>query len=458
MRAYRILLPAVAAAAILTLALAPARAQMARPTPIATPAPVAPAPNVPKAPLVMHGNVVIPSSSLPQQGDVPGKKAYTNIRFLMPNGGMPDISYPPYSGYLVETPESIACRYRVVGAVAGCNPNVAVIVPSGGSQTIAIVDAYDDPSAYGDLAYFSDQMGLPFKTSQFQIVYAAGYQPPVDYTGGWELEESLDIEYSHAMAPNAMIYLVEAASNYDTDLYPAVQVAVNLVQCGQTTACTGTPTGKGEVSMSWGESEYLAETSADSYFTGTNVVFLASSGDSPGTEYPSASPNVIAVGGTSISRNLTTGNIQTEVAWQDGGGGASLYESKPSYQSSLTGATRQVPDVAADANPASGVWVADSFPYEGFYYSSPWWIVGGTSVAAPTWAGILNNASTVNGSFAASTSAELTKLYATMAGSSYASDFFDINYGTCGVYDTYGAVTKYDNCTGIGAPLGFGGK
>lgn len=447
----RVILSVLAVAATLTLVLTPARSQEIR-SRIAGMAPL-----VPRKPLLLKGHVVIPSSNLPKQGDK--GMAYTNLRYFQPDKGMPDILYPPYSGYLYETPESIACRYGLVTAVTGCSPNAAVNVPNGGSQTIAIVDAYDDPMIYGDLAWFSDQMGLPLSTSQFHVVYAAGYEPYFDYSGGWELEEALDVEWAHAMAPKATLYLVEANSNSISDLMAAVQVATNLVECGKTTTCPTPITGKGEVSMSWGGGEFAGETSYDTYFNHTNVVYLASAGDSPGPIYPSTSPNVISVGGTAFSRNLSNGSLTTEIAWQDTGGYLSSYESKPSYQSSLSFTRRATPDVAADADPYTGLWVYDSFPSDGYLSSAGWWIVGGTSASVQIWAGLLNAASTANGAFAASTSAELTKLYGDMSSSTtYAADFWDITYGGCGPYDATFAGAKYDLCTGLGAPHGVAGK
>lgn len=450
----KIVLPTAVAAVSLIVAFAPARAQEA----VSSRAYLAQ--SVPKVPKVLSGHVVIPTSNLPAKQGEKGRM-YTNYRFFAPDNVTPESSpYPPYTGYLFETPESIACVYNLVTQVAGCNPNNAVNVPTGGSKTIAIVDAYDDPSAAGDLAWFSDQMGIPLKTSQFHVVYADATlgQPPVDYTGGWELEEALDIEWAHAMAPSATIYLVEAYDNSDTELFNAVQVATNLVQCGQTTTCSSV-TGAGEVSMSWGADEASGETTSDSYFQGKNVVYLAASGDNPGVIYPSASPYVISVGGTALSRSLSTGNLQSEVSWQETGGGPSAYEAKPSYQSTLGGTKRITPDVAADADPATGLWVYDSFPYNGFYYPSSWWMVGGTSASTQLWAGILNSASTKNGAFAASTNAELTKFYVTdMGGSSYANEFKDITSGSCGPYDAFFAGTKYDNCTGVGVPNTYAGK
>jgi kumamolisin len=135
--------------------------------------------------------------------------------------------------------------YHLVSTiVAGCNPNTVTENPSGGSKLIAIVDAYDDPDAMSDLNTFSSQFGLSSVTSTtFKVVFAAGTRPAQDPTGGWEGEESLDIEMAHAMAPGADIVLVEAASNSDVDLFTAVSVAGTLVASA----------GGGEVLMDWGD-------------------------------------------------------------------------------------------------------------------------------------------------------------------------------------------------------------
>ncbi|MGA9530141.1 MAG: S53 family peptidase [Terriglobales bacterium] len=379
------------------------------------------------------GTIVIPSSSIEKPGDI-GQRAHTNIRMFVPTGGFssaqPLAAGPPYSGYFYETPASIGCIYKLTKAVAGCNPNSVTLNPSGGSKAIAIVDAYDDPNAASDLANFSTQFGLPAPT--FSVVYASGSKPAGN--SGWELEESLDIEWSHAMAPSAKLYLVEAASNSNSDLFTAVQKATSLVAAA----------GGGEVSMSWGGSEFSGENSYDSYFSNTNVVYFASSGDSPGTIYPSASPDVVAAGGTTIRRDPNTGAFKAEVAWVDGGGGPSEYEARPSYQSSISsivGSNRGIPDMAAVADPNTGVWVYDSG-------NGGWWIVGGTSVASPTLAGIVNRA----GSFAASTNSELTDVYGHMA------DFKDTTYGFCGPYMGYSAVKGWDFCTGVGSPKAYAGK
>ena len=218
------------------------------------------------------GILFIPKSSQPKTPPAGHKfAAHTNVMLYSPSGVNPD-EKPPYPGYGYETPASLACHYGLVTVASGispnCNPNSTTVDPTGGSKTIAIVDAYDDPSAQSDLAWFSLQFGVPLTVSQIQVVWANTaasscnfYGVPTDYTGGWEVEESLDVQWSHAMAPGANIYLVEACSEYDTDLQQAVLVANNLVKSGGTctginpstlvlTTCSGTS--QGEVSMSLG--------------------------------------------------------------------------------------------------------------------------------------------------------------------------------------------------------------
>jgi kumamolisin len=392
------------------------------------------------------GEIVIPESSQEEPEHI-GFRAHTNLKIFSPAGGMRQVhppsfsgearpeGSPPYAGYMYETPASLGCVYRLVPSPApGCNPNTVSVNPSGGSRAIAIVDAYHYPTAMQDLQVFSAQFGLPAPTSaNFQVVYASGRQPPVN--ANWNLEAALDIEWAHAMAPNAKIYLVEAASNNWTDLFNAISVANSLLKSA----------GGGEVSMSFGGSEFASETAYDRYFTQSGVVYFASSGDSPGVIWPSSSPNVVSVGGTSISRNPTTGAFQQEMAWQSGGGGASRYELRPSYQngiSTIVQTRRGTPDVAAVADPYTGVWI---------YNASSWYIVGGTSVAAPIWAGIVNAA----GSFAATSQNELATVYTSNGNASY---FADVVHGSCGPNEGYLAGAGWDFCTGVGSPVGKGAK
>jgi kumamolisin len=388
------------------------------------------------------GQVVIPDSSIERAEQI-GFSAHTNLKIWVPADVSPTghaanpQQGPPFSGYFYETPASLACVYNLVSPVsAGCNPNTVTTNPSGGAHAIAIVDAYHYPTALNDLGVFSAQFGLPLPTaSNFQVVYANGRQPAVN--ADWNIEEALDVEWAHAMAPQAKIYLVEAASNSFSNLLAAVSVASNLIR----------QAGGGEVSMSWGGSEFSGETSDDSYFSavaGPGVVYFAAAGDSPGVIWPSASPNVVSAGGTAISRNLSTGAFQQELVWQSTGGGPSQYEAIPSYQHAVVAIVqgyRGTPDVAADADPSSGVWVFD-YPY--------WYIVGGTSVAAPVWAGIVNAAA----GFAAGSATELTTIYKNLG----SADFRTIIQGSCGPNEAYLAGPGWDFCTGVGSPLGLAGK
>jgi subtilase family serine protease len=315
----------------------------------------------------------------------------------------------------------------------GCNPNTVTAVPTGGSGSIAIVDAYDDPGAAKDLAKFSKQFGLP--PAHFQVIFATGSRPFND--PGWEIEESLDVQWAHAMAPNAKLYLVEAASNSFYDLLTAETVAAAIVAND----------GGGVISNSWGSSEFVDETAYDSFFSYPGVVYFASTGDGPGVIYPSSSPNVVAVGGTTLSRAAENGAFIFESAWNSTGGGLSQYETIPSYQkgvAKVVGTQRGVPDVTAEADPNSGIWVRDSG-------NGGWYIVGGTSASSPIWAGIVSAAGTNSGS----TAAELTAIYKARGNKT---DFSDIKSGVCGPWNSSLSQPGYDLCTGVGSPMGYGAK
>jgi subtilase family serine protease len=382
----------------------------------------------------VSGKVFTPNSSIETPGDI-GKRAHTNVHIYLPTKPFRDVQPfgAPYAGYSYETPASLGCLYGLVKVVMGCNPNMVSANPSGGSKMIAIVDAFDAPNAASDLAAFSTQFGLP--AANFQTVYAGGTQPP--YDAGWELEESLDVQWSHAMAPNAQIVLVEAASNSFADLMVAEDVASKMVNAA----------GGGEVTNSWGGGEWSGETAYDSHFVKPNVVFLASSGDGPGTIWPSTSPNVVAAGGTTVRRNPLTGNYMAEYPWDSAGGGISSVEARPSYQNAISyivGNYRGVPDISYDANPITGVWVLDT-------NGGGWYIVGGTSVSSPALAGVINLA----GGFAASSNAELTTIYTNLG---VDRNFRDISVGYCGPYAGYSGTWGWDFCTGVGVVKGKRGK
>src|SRR5580698_1117830 len=339
-----------------------------------------------------------------------------------------------------ENPATFACIYNLVSDInPGCPIDGTTAVPTGGSEVIVIVDAYDYPTAKADLDTFSAQFGLP--SARFVKVYASGKKPKSGCKGiggalSWGLEESLDIEYAHAMAPNAVIVLMEVANPEKTALYAGVRAANALI------AKYGA---KGEVSMSWGGAEYTGETAEDSNFTQPGVTYFASSGDSPGTEYPSVSPNVIAVGGTVINRN-SNGDYIGQSAWSDGGGGDSSMEPIPSFQSiisGIVGTQRGVPDVSLNAGTSTAI-----YNNGGALCGTGWMEVEGTSIAAPTTAGIINNAGTFN----SSSNAQNTEMYGELGDSTV---FTDITTGSCG---TNSAGTGWDFCTGLGVPNGFSGK
>jgi len=235
---------------------------------------------------MMGGHVVIPQSSIENPGDV-GLRAHTNTRIFVPQRGtqaQPGIpagagvvpppnsaTVQPVAGLFAETPASLACVYAQVTPTAGCNASTLTTNATGGAGRVVIVDAYDDPSAVADLQAYSTQFGLP--PPILSVIYASGTQPAGNI--GWAQEESLDLDMVHAMAPGAQIVLVEAASNSFTDLFQAEDVA--------TAAAAAT---EGEVTNSWGGGEFLGETSYDTHFAGAKVVYFASTGDAPASNFP----------------------------------------------------------------------------------------------------------------------------------------------------------------------------
>jgi kumamolisin len=398
-------------------------------------------------------HVFIPGSSLPQPRDADGHvMARTHLRILaasptqMPFGAaaVGPQELPPFPGYLFETPASLACIYKLVPVtVPGCNPNLTTANPTGGSHAIAVIEAFDDPTAASDLATFSTQFGL--SAADLTVVYSNGTEPGIDPTGGWEIEESLDMQWAHAMAPEAKIFLIEAATNTFGNLSIAWQVGANLVAAA----------GGGEVSMGFGapESELSPAFEAffDPTFTKPGVVYFAAAGDSPGTDYPSVSPNVVSAGGTSISRNTTTGDFFLESTWQEAGGGPSLFEPRPAFQNGvkyIVGNARGTPDFSFDSNPTSGVWVFDTNPNPAL--GTGWFIVGGTSVASPSLAGIVNSAN----KFHTSSQAENQALYGDI-GTDRVNDIF---YGNCGINISNYAGFGWDFCTGVGSDRNLKGK
>ncbi len=293
----------------------------------------------------------------------------------------------------------------------------------GNGQTIGIVDAFFDPNIQSDLNTFDTQFGLPDCNTSNGCFTVATPQGIQHTDRGWALEVSLDVEWAHAIAPGAKILLVESKTNSFANLFGAVDYASARAN---------------QVSMSWGGSEFSSEASNDFHFQVTGVTFFASSGDGGhGLIYPSASPFVVSVGGTTLNIDRF-GNLVSETAWSGSGGGISAFESEPSYQTNYpipsTGGLRGNPDVSYDADPASGVAVFDSLGDQGF---KDWIQVGGTSAGSPQWAAL---GAIVNAGRTSKTA--------------YSTNFRDITSGTngsCGSVCTAG--TNYDFVTGLGSPL-----
>lgn len=250
-----------------------------------------------------------------------------------------------------ETPPSLACVYSLVAdRVPGCPVIGTHALPDGGSGLLVIVNAYDYPTAAGHLNAFSRHFGVPECNSDnpcFRKVYATGAVPPVDSL--WAGNASQSIEYAHAFAPRATIVLLEAASATAADLNFAVTIANRLIQ--------NSPTGKGQVVMPFGDFETPGELSQDALFTTPGVVYISGNeGSLNSFEYPAASPNVIALGGTGLIRDAQ-GNFVAEIASTFWSGGKSLFEPRPAYQDSVqdaVGGSRGIPDVAFAADPVRG--------------------------------------------------------------------------------------------------------
>lgn len=237
------------------------------------------------------------------------------------------------------------------------------------------------------------------------------------------MEISLDVEWAHAIAPKAHVLLVEASTTSDANMFAAVKYAAAHAQY---------------VSMSWGGAEFSGETTYDADFT-SNVSFFAAAGDTASeVSYPSASPRVVSVGGTTLTA-AATGAWEAESAWSTGGGGCSNYETASAAQAAFptydqAGAScdgkRAVPDVALDANPATGVSIYDTVGTAGS--GQGWEEVGGTSVGTPIWAAH---------SAAAGDHVDSTFVYGSHI------ELYDITSGSNG----HTCVKGYNLCDGLGS-------
>ncbi|GAA2249218.1 peptidase S8 [Kitasatospora cystarginea] len=309
-------------------------------------------------------------------------------------------------------------------------------VGGGAGQTIAIVDAYDDPNAESDMAVYRAQYGLPACTTAngcFKKVNQTGGTKYPSKNSGWAGEISLDLDMVSAIAPNAKIILVEANTAGMTNLGTSVNTAVKL--------------GAKFVSNSYGGSESSADTSYDtSYFNHPGVAITVSAGDSAyGAQYPASSRYVTSVGGTALKRS-SGARGWSESVWSTSstegtGSGCSAYDAKPTWQKDTGCGKRTVSDVSAVADPATGVAVYQT------YGGSGWAVYGGTSASSPIIAGVYALAGAPStGSYPASFP---------YAHTSALNDVTTGSNGSCSPSYLCTAGTGYDGPTGLGTPNGL---
>ncbi len=359
-------------------------------------------------------------------------------------GGRPAVGVKsPYAGYL--TPERLHAAYALPDATS-----------SSTLQTVAVVDAFDDPTAEADLGVYDSQFGLPACTSAngcFRKVNQAGNASPLPKKQGeWAGEISIDVQMAHAICPGCRILLVEANTEEFADLGAAVNAAVAL--------------GATEVSNSYAAVEEHADTSlASSFYDHPGVLVAASSGDcgyrneacagaARGANFPADSPHVLAVGGTSLTE---AGGAWTSTTWSEGGSGCSEVFAPAAWQASLPefpatacGGGRSIADVAAIGDPETGVDVYDSTP-EGNGFPTGWGVWGGTSVSSPIVAAELALAGGAAGvQYPAAT------LYAHLGQSGALYDITSGADGSCAGASSCSAAAGYDGPTGVGSPLGLG--
>jgi subtilase family serine protease len=248
---------------------------------------------------------------------------------------------------------------------------------AGAGETVAVVAPFDHPTIEADLGAFSKKFGLPACTT------ANGCFKKVDQKGGknyppkdklWAMEIALDVEWVHAIAPGAKILLVEAKSDRLSDVLIAEDYATSHAAY---------------VSNSLGLDEWPGQTAHDSHFSRPGVSIFVASGDDGadrGPGYPATSPDVIAVGGTTLV-DIGKSTFK-ELGWRGSGGGCSRHEPAHAAQLAFAGygamncaGKRATPDVSLVSDPKSGVSV-----YNSYKTTQSWTTLGGTSAAAPMWA------------------------------------------------------------------------
>jgi subtilase family serine protease len=363
-------------------------------------------------------------------------------------GARPAVSdSSPFAGYL--TPQELHAAYALPSETA-----------SSSTQTVAVIDAFDDPTAEADLGVYDEQFGLPACTSAngcFRKLNEQGETSPLPPENGeWAGEISIDVQMAHAICQSCHVLLVEAESEGFEDLGDAVDAAVNA----GATEISNSYVGPEEPAMA----SFFAELAA-SYYDHPGVVVTASSGDCgylneacagwpAAANFPADSPDVVAVGGTSL---LEKKEAWSSSVWNEAGSGCSQIFAAPAWQSAVAGfsatgcgAMRSVADVAAVANPKTGVDVYDSTP-EGNGEPTGWTVFGGTSVSSPIIAAEFALAGGSAGvAYPAATLyphlGEGASLYDVVAGSN----------GSCGAASSCKAAVGFDGPSGVGSPLGLG--
>lgn len=322
----------------------------------------------------------------------------------------------------------------VTGTPAGLNPAdirsaYALTSSSSGGRTVAIVDAYNDPTAESDLGVYRSQFGLSSCTTSngcFRKVSQTGSTTSLPATdAGWATEISLDLDMVSAACPDCKILLVEASSSSFANLGTAVNYAASQA-------------GVVAISNSYGGSD-SAQTSA---YNHPGIAITASTGDAGyGVESPASFPDVVAVGGTSLSRASNTRGW-TESAWSGAGSGCSTINAKPTWQTSVTQCSKKAnADVSAVADPNTGVSVYDSTAYQG---SVGWQVYGGTSASSPIIASVYALSGNTAGYPASYTWAHASGLNDVTSGSN----------GTCSTTVWCHAGVGWDGPTGLGTPKG----
>jgi hypothetical protein len=328
------------------------------------------------------------------------------------------------------------------------------------TQTIAVIDAFDDPTAEADLGVYDETFGLPACTSAngcFRKLNEQGQASPLPAENGeWSSEISIDVQMAHAICQDCHVLLVEANSEEFSDLGAAVNAAVKA--------------GATEISNSYGgpEEPVLASIFSElntSFYDHPGVVITASSGDCgylneaclnqlATADFPADSPDVVAVGGTSLVDRKEGWNSSV---WEEGGSGCSQIFAAPSWQSAVAdfsdtgcGGERSVADVAAVGNPNTGVEIYDSTP-EASGEPGGWGVWGGTSVASPIIAAEFALAGGSHGvAFPAAT------LYSHLGDGEDLYDVASGSNGVCGASISCQAAVGYDGPTGVGSPIGLG--